>query len=211
MRTEDLIRVLAADSVRPVVPVHRLLVGALVGGAALSAALFRALLDPRPDISAAADTFPFLFKLAVMLILAGSAVAALLHLARPLPYTHWRRVLAIAPLLLAAGIVTELLAVPADTWLPRLVGHNATHCLSLIPLLSLAPAVCVFLALKRSAPAQPALAGGVAGLLAGAIGAVLYALTCPDDSALFVGTWYSIAIAIVTLVSAGIGRRVLRW
>jgi hypothetical protein len=43
------------------------------------------------------------------------------------------------------------------------------------------------------------------------VGAALYALSCPDDSPLFVATWYSIAIAVVTAASAYIGSRTLRW
>jgi hypothetical protein len=90
------------------------------------------------------------------------------------------------------------------------VGHNAKHCLSLIPMLSVAPATCLLLALRHGAPARPGLAGAIAGLVAGAFGASLYALTCPDDSALFVATWYTIAIAVVTAVSSFIGARLLR-
>jgi hypothetical protein len=117
----------------------------------------------------------------------------------------------LAPILLVAGVIFELFTVPADDWGVRLIGHNAKHCLSLIPLLSLAPAACLLFALRRGAPARPGFAGAIAGLVAGAFGASLYALTCPDDSALFVATWYTIAIAVVTAVSALVGRRMLRW
>jgi hypothetical protein len=40
---------------------------------------------------------------------------------------------------------------------------------------------------------------------------MLYALTCPDDSPLFVATWYSIAIAVVAGGAAWVGNRLLRW
>ena len=52
-------------------------------------------------------------------------------------------------------------------------------------------------------------AGAMAGLVSGAVGATLYALTCPDDSTLFVATWYSIAIIAVTAASAYLGSRIL--
>jgi hypothetical protein len=58
---------------------------------------------------------------------------------------------------------------------------------------------------------KPVLAGATAGLVASGVGSMLYALTCPDDSPLFVATWYSIAILLVTSVAAGVGRRLLRW
>jgi hypothetical protein len=50
-----------------------------------------------------------------------------------------------------------------------------------------------------------------AGLLAGGMGAALYAMHCPDDSPLFVATWYGLAIAVVATLGAVLGSRVLRW
>ncbi len=61
------------------------------------------------------------------------------------------------------------------------------------------------------APMRPGLAGMVAGLLAGGLGAALYAAHCPDDSPLFVATWYSLAIAIVMVIGGAVGHRILRW
>jgi hypothetical protein len=211
MRTDELIRALAADSARPVVPIERWLTGALLAGIALSSALFLAALHTRPDIAQAVFTPAFCFKLVVTLSLAATAAFLLSDAARPIPRIRWSRALLLAPALLAAGVVFELATVPVHSWPARLIGHNATHCLSLIPLLALAPAACLLVALRRGAPARPALAGATAGLVSGAVGATLYALTCPDDSALFVATWYSIAIAAVTAASAYLGSRILRW
>jgi hypothetical protein len=50
-----------------------------------------------------------------------------------------------------------------------------------------------------------------AGLAAGAIAAAIYAWHCPDDSPLFLATWYTITIAGVTVGGALLGRRLLRW
>jgi hypothetical protein len=55
------------------------------------------------------------------------------------------------------------------------------------------------------------LAGAVGGLLAGGLGAMLYASHCTDDSPLFVALWYVVAIALVAVVGALAGRLVLRW
>ena len=211
MRTDELIRALAADGARPVVPIERWLTGALVAGVVLSAMLFLATLHARPDIALAVYTPAFCFKVIITLSLAITAAFVLSDAARPLPRIRWRGALLLAPVLLAAGVIFELVTVPAHHWPTRLVGHNAAHCLSLIPLLAVAPAACLLVALRRGAPARPALAGGMAGLLSGAVGATLYALTCPDDSALFVATWYSIAIVAVTAASAYLGSRILRW
>ena len=211
MRTDELIRALAADATRPAMPINRLIAMALIAGIALSAALFLATLHARPDIVAGALTPAFCFKVVVTLALAVTSAALLSDAARPLPRIRHPGVLVLAPVLLVGGVIFELSTVPANDWAVRLIGHNATHCLSLIPILSLAPAACLLYALRRGAPARPGFAGAIAGLVAGALGASLYALTCPDDSALFVATWYTIAIAAVTVASAFIGRRLLRW
>jgi hypothetical protein len=93
----------------------------------------------------------------------------------------------------------------------RLVGHNAMVCMVLIPALSALPLIATLFALRHGAPTSPTLAGAVAGLLAGGIGATLYATHCPDDSPLFIATWYVIAISAVTLIGAIAGARLLRW
>jgi hypothetical protein len=211
MKTEQLIRALALDAGRPILSVNRLLATALAAGAAASLLLFALALRPRPDIATALYSPGFCLKIAVALGLALAAVTLLGEVARPVPRRRSLGVLTVAPLLLAAGIAVELSLLPSDTWHARLIGRNAPHCLALIPLLSSAPAFCLFLALRRAAPARPGLAGIIIGLAAGGMGAVIYALTCPDDSPLFVAAWYSFAIVIVAGACFIAGRRWLRW
>ena len=72
--------------------------------------------------------------------------------------------------------------------------------------------LCAFLmALRQGAPANPGLAGALAGLASGGIAATFYASHCIDDSPLFVIVWYSIAISLVTLAGFLAGRRWLAW
>jgi hypothetical protein len=68
-----------------------------------------------------------------------------------------------------------------------------------------------FAALRNAAPANPGLAGAIAGLASAGIAATLYASHCVDDSPLFVMTWYSLAIGVVTLIGYFAGRRWLAW
>jgi hypothetical protein len=212
MKTEDLIHALAADAVRPTIPLGRYLAAGLLVGTALAALIFAATLHPRADLSEAFRSPGFVYKLIVAFSLAATAAALLPQAARPMPVSPGRRaILVVAPALLAVGVGVELYIQPEGLWLPRLVGRNAAHCLALIPFLSAVPGVCLFLALRQGAAAQPVFAGAVAGLMAGGIGSLLYALTCPDDSPLFVATWYTIAIGVVTSVTAYAGRRFLRW
>jgi hypothetical protein len=211
MRTEELIRVLAADGSRPVLPVRSALVRALALGTVLSLALFLVVLRPRPDLGQALFTLPFVFKLTVALAVAVAALLFLPETARPVSSPIRILPLLLAPVLLAVGVAAELAVLPPQVWATRLIGRNASHCLALIPLLALPSLVCLFAALRGGAPAHPKLAGATAGLAAAGVGALLYAIACPDDSPLFIATWYSIAIAGVTLASARVGGRVLRW
>jgi hypothetical protein len=211
MKTEELIRVLAADGARPVVPVSRTLWRALGLGVSASAGLLLLLLHPRADLPRALFTLRFDFKLVFALLVAAAAMMFLRQAARPFAPERWRWPLVLGPVFLLTGVVLELWRQPATAWGGLLIGHNAVHCLSLIPMLSLPLVVCLFVALRRAAPMKPIVAGATAGLVAGGVGAMLYALTCPDDSPLFVATWYPMAMAVVTGAAAWVGRRLLRW
>jgi len=39
----------------------------------------------------------------------------------------------------------------------------------------------------------------------------LYAAHCTDDSPLFVATWYTLAVTLLTVAGAFAGRRFARW
>ena len=49
----------------------------------------------------------------------------------------------------------------------------------------------------------------MAGAAAAGVGALVYASSCPDDSPLFVATWYPLATLICMGVGAVAGRRFL--
>lgn len=212
MRTDHLIRALATASAEKSAPVSRVFVMLLGAGVVAAAILFAILLGPRLDIAAVAMDPRFLFKFVVTLLLAATALALALRLARPGAETgHAWLVLAAAPALLAFGVVAELATMPAASWGTRLIGTNWSYCLTYVPLLSLPLLAAALIGLRHGAPTRPALAGAVAGLLAGGIGAAFYAAHCTDDSPLFVATWYTIAIGGVTILGSLIGRKVLRW
>ena len=108
MKTETLIRALAADAARPVIPLRPLMSAALAAGAVASLALFAALLRPRAD-------FPRRCRLRPLDQAAGRWPAwrprpagALDAVARPLPRRASLRWLALAPLLLRSAVVAEL-------------------------------------------------------------------------------------------------------
>ncbi len=210
MTTEDLIRALAADRYTGQKPRTALLL-ALVPAMAVAAILFFSRTGFRDDIDDALHTVRFLFKFAVVLPLAVVATGAMLRTADPLQaYGCWMKLLPLPLLLLGAGVVAELLAIPRSDWMVRLIGSNAANCVTLIPLLAGGPLAIFITVLKTGAPANPGVSGAMAGLAAGGIAAVFYATNCFDDSPLFVVTWYPLAIGAVTLAGYLAGRWWLR-
>ncbi|AUX80524.1 MULTISPECIES: NrsF family protein [Sinorhizobium] len=212
METDDLIRALAADTRRGRISMAGAWSAAGAAAVALAAIVFFGVLGARSDIAAAAETFRFLFKFVVTVALAASAFGLLKMLSRPDAEPHRTLLgLAVAPMLLAAGIVAELAVSPLGTWSARLVGTNSLVCLTFIPLIGIGPLALLLLALRHGAPSHPMLAGAMAGLAAGGIAATFYAAHCTDDSPLFVATWYTIAIAMLTLAGALAAPRIARW
>lgn len=212
MRTDELISAIAADAAsapRRLTPAVWTAIAVAVVGAAV---VFWSLLGPRPDFWAAMDTMRFPFKLALVAGLTLAAGTFALRLARPGADPRAGRIalLAVAATLVAA-IAAELVAVPREAWTTRLVGTNWAVCLVNIPILSALPLAVLLVAMRRGAPGSPAGLGAASGLFAGAIGATFYAFHCFDDSPLFVATWYSLAVGLVTLVGAAIGARLFKW
>ena len=113
--------------------------------------------------------------------------------------------------LLVAGISGEMMMPQRMPAMTRLVGNNSKICLTAIPLLSLPLLAGALIGLRHGAPARPAVAGAIAGMLSAGFAATLYASHCTDDSPLFVATWYTLATALVTAIGALLGSRLLRY
>lgn len=212
MNTNELIRVLAADRRRQAASIPVVWWGAVGLAIALVATVFFAGLGPRPDIATAAEASRFWLKFVVTITLAASAFGLVRALSRP--DETWRKAmpyLAAAPALIVAAVGVELFLLPPDTWSAKLIGTNSVVCLSSISLMGIGPLAIFLLALRHGAPARPAFAGAVAGLLAGGVAATFFAAHCADDSPLFVATWYTISIAGLALVGAAGAHRFARW
>ena len=211
MNTESLIATLTADAAaRPRRSLGRDWSLAIVGGALAAVAMMTVTIHPRPDFALVDHDPRFLFKFVVSLALAVPAAWLVWRAARP-QATPRLASLMIAPALLILACAVELYLMPSSTWLPRAIGSNAIYCATCVPIFSIAPMVGLFYALSRAAPANARLAGLVAGLCAGGIGAAAYAAHCTDDSPLFVAVWYSLGVAFMGVVGALLGPRFLRW
>jgi hypothetical protein len=212
MKTEQLIRTLAADNPNRARPVGFVLALALVVAAPVSIAIFMMGLGVRPDLMTAMHNPFFDLKFAITLALAISAIVVSLHLSRPeASLTGWGWLLLIPAGIVAAGIAGEMMMPQRLPMMTRLVGSNSRVCMTAIPLMSLPLLAGALIGLRHGAPTRPAIAGALAGLISAGLAATLYASHCTDDSPLFVATWYLIATAMVTAVGALLGAKVLRF
>jgi hypothetical protein len=212
VRTSELIAALTADPVPEPIRLGRRVALALLGGVAASVALYGLLLGPRPDVAAAAGTMRFWLKFVDSAAFALPTLLLTLRLARPAAKPRALALWLLAPfLLLAAGVVAELLIVPQSDWMSRLMGATAMHCTITIPMLAAPVLAGLIVALRAGAPLHPGLTGAMAGAAAAGVGALVYASSCPGDSPLFVATWYPLATLICVAAGALAGRRFLAW
>src|SRR5438105_7565098 len=173
--TDHLIRTLAADNTRAR-PVGFVLALALLAAAPVSLLMFFTELGVRPDVMIAMHNPFFDLKFAVTLALASAAITVSLHLSRPEASLRGLGWLFVIPAgLLAAGIGGEMMLPQRLPMMTRLVGSNSKICMTAIPLMSLPLLIASLIGLRHGAPARPAVAGAVAGLVSAGVAATLYA------------------------------------
>jgi len=212
MKTDDLIRTLAQDLPRSGPAMGKTLAWASLAGLALAALTFFATIGVRADIETAVQSYRFLSKFVITAILAATGLYVLDRLVRP--GALLRRDLLVllgAPALLAALATLEALVLDPARWASVAMGTNSLVCLTFVPLIGIGPLIAMLLTLRRGAPTRPGLAGAVAGLVAGGMAASFYAAHCPDDSPFFVAIWYTLAISMLVVVGAALGRLFARF
>ena len=212
MKTSELIAALAADPVARPAHFGRRVAAALALGLACALAVFALSLGPRPDFFAALGSVRFDLKFLDALALALPSLLLLVRLARPEARPGALALWLVAPLaLLTAAAAVEMAVVPPDEWLPRLVGRNWLWCAAMIPAMAAPILAALVWALRAGAPQHPGWTGALAGAAAAGLAAFLYAAHCPDDSPLFVATWYPLATLVCAAAGAWAGRRFLAW
>lgn len=212
MNTNELIAVLAAQaSPVDVAGVQRRFYARLAAGVVLTVGAML-LLKGAPGLAATEWTAGWWLKLLFAAALAMAALVGLLRLSYPGMRLGGVPAAAALPLVLVwlvAGVM--LLAAPAESRLPLLLGQTWRQCPFSIGLLSL-PALALSLwAARALAPTRLVLAGAAAGLFSGAVAAFAYGLHCPEVQAPFVAVWYVLGILLPVGLGALLGPRLLRW
>ena len=212
MKTSELIAALAADPIPEPVDMGRRFAVALALGIVGALALYALFVGPRPDLAAALRTVRFNLKFLDAIALALPSLMLLWRLARPDARSGALALFLFAPLiLLAVAVAVELMVVPSDQWLQRLIGQNMLYCTTMIPMMATPILAALIFAMRAGAPQHPGWTGALAGAASAGIAAFLYATHCPDDSPLFVATWYPIATLVCAGVGALAGWRYLVW
>ncbi|USI73497.1 DUF1109 domain-containing protein [Sphingomonas morindae] len=213
MNTDQLIQSLSAD----VRPVSRRAVGrrigvGLAGGAIVTLFLVVTVLGIRPDLHRAMHGFSFWMKWIYTGSLGIGAVVAVRRLGRPTGAPLSSLWFLLVPVLLLAGIgIGELASTPSERWLAMWLGVSWKVCPWLVLVLAAPIFIGLLWSFRRLAPTRLRAAGAAAGLAAGAWAATIYCIHCPEVSALFVLTWYSLGIVLAALAGALVGPRLLRW
>src|SRR5216684_394556 len=151
-------------------------------------------------------------KLAFAMVIVGVASIYLTRLTRPGGELRTPSILAAIPFVVIAllgGI--SLGTAPSSHWDAMIAGDAWLECLLSIPIIAIAPFAITIWVVRQAAPTDLVRAGAFAGLIAGGISAMAYALHCMDDSLPFVAVWYGGTIVLCTLAGAALGPRLLRW
>jgi len=213
MRTEELIDALTRN-LEPVRPRSGGLAFALALALATPTALALMLvaMGIHPGLRADIARPMFWVKASFGIALAGGALALLVRLARPGLRAGAAALAPAVPVALLWLLAGAALAAAAPGERFGLVfGASWSQCSLSIALLSAPVLAGAFAALRTLAPTRLAAAGAGAGLLAGGVGAAIYALHCPELAAPFLAVWYVLGASIPTALGALLGPRLLRW
>jgi hypothetical protein len=213
MKTDELVEMLSI-SAKPVDRTSLVRTLGLAGAASGVAALVIAcvVFGVRADLmEARALTFLFV-KLAFTVGIVGLALVYLTRLARPGGERKARPFLVALPFLAIIALAAVSLGLaPRSHWDAMILGDEWLECLLSVPIIAIVPFAISIWAVRRGAPTDLARTGAFAGLVAGGVSAMAYALHCTDDSLPFVAVWYGGTIALCTLAGAALGPRLLRW
>lgn len=213
MKTDELVSLLATGTVAvdPHVAGRRYAL-AIAGGLSGAVLLMLGLLEVRADLAAAAMLPLFWLKIGFVASVMAASLFATVRLSRPGARTSRLHVAMATPVVLMCVLAASvlLLAEPPQRSV-LFFGETWRYCPFLIALLSVPAFIAVMWAMKGLAPTRPRLAGFSAGLLSGAMAALVYSLHCPEIDVPFVGFWYLLGMLIPAGVGAWLGDLLLSW
>lgn len=162
----------------------------------------------------------FIARTGALLLLGVISGYAVMSLARPSVDTKLRNgetlatrailvLSALFPVFAIVGLISESRSsVEAIALLDPAIGRE---CLTLSTMSALAVGAGITMWLQRGAVVATERAGWLTGLASGGLGAAAYSLYCPINSVIYIGTWFTLAVAISAVAGRLIVPRLLRW
>jgi hypothetical protein len=216
VNTDRLIDLLSAN-LEPVGPVSfekRLFLAMLIGGVA-ALILMLATVGPRANLDSTAHLSWTALKLLFAVSVSGTATLPFLRSLRPGLEKATHPGIIFLPFLAAiATALAMLLFVTPQTWRTMIRGANSAssaRCLICIIFFAVLPFAALVCAIRQSAPTRLSLSGAIAGVIAGGLGAAVYAFSCSSDTIPFIAVFYGTAIALCAFIGAQLAPWLLRW
>jgi hypothetical protein len=213
MKTDDLVTLLSTN-LEPIdrSSVVRTLYVSVAAGTAVALGIAFVGLGVRSDLTTTRALIFLAVKLAFAIGIVGLALVYLARLARPGGERKTSTFLVALPFLVIVFFAAiSLGSAPRAHWDRMIVGDQWLECLLSIPIIAIVPFAVSIWAVRKGAPTNLVRAGAFAGLIAGGVSAIGYALHCTDDSLPFIAVWYGGTIVLCTLAGAALGPRLLRW
>ena len=127
------------------------------------------------------------------------------------PDMHQKRLIAFAPIAASVLFVLVLLFAWRADSPPAPLPVHSFECTLSITLLSLLPAACTFLVMRRFASTHAHWAGAISLLFAFSIGALWLRLHEQNDSVMHVIRWHYLPMIGFGIIGMWLGKRILKW
>lgn len=157
----------------------------------------------RSDMGRMIITPYMIWKMGSLAILAGVSCTVAMRSFAP-PASSGRGSIAVFGLAGLAVIGGLFVASPADSGrslLDRLSPAHGLLCVVSIIVLALPLMSAVGVLMRRAAPVHPRRSALAAGLAASTCGALVFTACCPMNDPLYIIVWYSVGVAVVTVLS----------
>jgi hypothetical protein len=213
VNTDRLIELLSAN-LEPAtgVQLEKKMTQALAIGGVAAFGLMLATVGPRAHLGSHLEwvAVKLLFSLSVV----GTSAPLLVRSMRPGREDEWNFTSVFLPFLVVYAAAVAMLLLYPHEWKRMILGAESVsspRCLFCILFFAAIPLAFLTWALRDGAPTSLKRCGAIAGMIAGAVGACVYAFTCASDSVPFIAIWYCTAIALCSVIGTQLGLRLLRW
>jgi len=213
MTTNQLIDLLVAD-LKPVDErrtLHAVIVALVIGLAAALGVMSLIFASP-PELLDGKNLVFLLVKLVFASAVVATTAVFLPQLARPGIKMRRTPALILMPFAaFAAAAAVELASVHSSAWAAMIVEKDSLTCLPAVLLLAILPFTALMWGLRAGAPTDRIMAGAIAGLAAGGLGAFACAFPCTEQSLPSIALWYGFPVGVCAAVGAKLGPSLLRW